>query len=165
VAEHAPRAVSVAARDFIRLPEYFSDALLRDIQVVTVRRIPFPPVATLGLPEFGAMEQMGMTGITFGGVCFVHEAFASESNQFHELIHAVQWRALDPDDYLLTYGACLLQYGYARSPLEVTAYDLQSQFDRGYRIDGVEATVRAQAIRAREAAAELFLRHGVPMGV
>ena len=164
VAEHAPQAVAVATLGFHRLPEYFPDVVLRDVQVVKVRRIPFPPVGVLGLPEFGAMEQMGITGITFGGVCFVHESFASESNQFHELVHAIQWRTLGPDDFLLTYGAGLLQYGYARSPLETIAFDLQSQFDRGQPIDGLDGEVRAHAAKTREGAAALFLQHGVAMG-
>ncbi len=43
----------------------------------------------------------------------------------------VPWERLGVDDFLLAYGAGLMQFGYRNSPLEKMAYFLQSGFDRG----------------------------------
>jgi len=47
------------------------------------------------------------------------------------LVHVIQWERLGVDDFLLAYGAGLMQFGYRDSPLEKMAYSLQYGFDRG----------------------------------
>jgi len=118
----------------------------------------------MGLPEFVAIEQLPAAGITFRNLCFIHAGMASESVHFHELVHAVQWRTIGVNHFMLTYGVGLLQHGYARSPLEVTAYDLQSQFDRRVAVPDIVATIRADAQQAHEAAMEVFRQAGLEMG-
>ena len=164
VAGYSPNATPVAALGFERLPRYFPEAVLRDTKAVTVTRIPFPPITAVGLPELATLEQMAVAGITFNDLCLVHEGLRSESVYFHELVHAVQWTALGVDGFLLTYAAGLLQYGYARSPLETMAFDLQSQFDRGHEMACVVETVRVHALQTHAATADFFRQHGVAMG-
>jgi len=48
-----------------------------------------------------------------------------------ELVHVIQWERLGVDDFLLAYGAGLMQFGYRDSPLEKMAYSLQASFDGG----------------------------------
>jgi hypothetical protein len=94
---------------------------------------------------------------------FLHESLDTESVYFHELVHAVQWHTLGAD-FLLVYGAGLMTYGYANSPLEVMAFDLQCEFDRGAPMHDTGATISAHAWRTRDWAAELFRQYGVAMG-
>lgn len=163
-AMYAANATPIAALGLERTPRYFPAAILEETKAITVSRIPFPPMSAIGVPELAGIEQMAVAGITFDNVCLVHEGLRSESVYFHELVHAVQWRTLGVDDFLLTYGAGLVQYGYARSPLEVMAFDLQSQFDRGQALGLVADTIRDHARQTRAATAELFRQHGVSMG-
>ena len=162
--EHSPKARLMAEAGFRRLTDYFPESVLQETKVVQVPRIPFPPFSAMGLPEFAAIEQLPAAGITFRNVCFIHKELASESVHFHELVHAVQWRTIEVAHFMLTYGVGLLQHGYARSPLEVTAYDLQSQFDRGVPLKDAVETIRAQARQAHESAAEVFRKAGLEMG-
>ncbi len=73
---------------------------------------------------------MPMAGITFRNMYFLTPAFDRESIHCHELVHAIQWRVLGFDDFLLTYAAGVLQHGYADSPLEAEAYQCQARFER-----------------------------------
>ena len=165
VAELAPRSHPIGERGFERLPAYFPEPWLTQTRVVTVQRIPFPPLSRFGLPEFASLEQMAVSGITFDRLCLVHEEQATEGVHFHELVHAVQWVALGPTAFMLTYGVGLIEYGYAQSPLEVAAFDFQSQFDRGQRIVRLVETITARARQAHAEAAALYDRHGLELGV
>jgi hypothetical protein len=164
LAAHASGAVPIAGLGFERLPRCFSAALLSETRSVTVARIPIPPFSAFGLPELASIETMGVSGVTFKNVCFVHASVRSESIHCHELVHAVQWRALGVDQFMLTYAMGLLQHGYAHSPLEAMAYDLQSQFDRGRVLADAEALIRDQALALRDLTADLFRQHGLVMG-
>ena len=164
LAGHASRATSLASLGFERLPRYFPESVLHDTRSVRVARVPIPPLAGFGLPELASIESMGVSGVTFKDLCFVHESVTSESIHFHEVIHAIQWRVLGVDDFVLTYGVGLLQHGYAHSPFEAMAFDLQSQFDRGLPITDAEAQIREQALRLRDGTADLFRQHGLVMG-
>ena len=164
LAEHASRATPLADLGFERLPQYFPASVLRETRSVRVARVPIPPLSGYGLPELALVENMGVSGVTFKDVCFVHESVTSESIPFHETVHAIQWRALGVDGFILTYGLGLLQHGYAHSPLEAMAFDLQSQFDRGLAIGDANAQIREHAIRVRDQTAELFRQHGLEMG-
>jgi hypothetical protein len=165
IAEHESDAVPVASLGFQRLPLYFPDDLLRATRVAAVSRIPFPPLTQMGSRQLGELEQMSFRAITFGDVIFAHKSsLSSESVMFHELVHVLQWNTLGPDDFLITCGLGLAQHGYAKSPFEALAYDLQSEFDRNVQVRDVAATVRANALNTRAWAAEVFRQHGVPMG-
>lgn len=128
---HAAQARSVSTLGFTRLATSFSQELLERTKVVTVPRVPFPPVERFGLPELARVQQMSFAGITFKDTIFLQRGHASESLHFHELVHVVQWGRLGVDRFLLAYGIGLAQFGYEQSPLEQMAYSLQQSFDDG----------------------------------
>jgi hypothetical protein len=49
----------------------------------------------------------------------------------HELIHAIQYRALGIDAFACRYVAEYLSYGYEQMPLESAAMELTARFARG----------------------------------
>lgn len=130
--EHSPNATSVINLSFPRLSTVLPlDLLTRARVVVVTEKVPFPPLSHMGLPEFTEMENMMMAGITFKDTFFVSHLHQTESLHFHELVHVVQWERLGIDNFLLAYGAGLMQFGYQDSPLEKMAYSLQAGFDSG----------------------------------
>ena len=132
LAEYESDAVLVADLSFPRLRSVFPpDLLARAKAVVVTGKVPFPPLSRMGLPEFAHMEDMPAAGITFKDTYFLHHRDESESLHFHELVHIVQWKRLGVDNFLLAYGAGLMQFGYDDSPFEKMAYALQAEFDRG----------------------------------
>ena len=132
LAENKPNAVSVAGLDFPRIGKILpADLLGRARVVVMTGKVPFPPLSRMGLPEFKQMEDMQMTGITYKDTFFVNHHHQTESLHFHELVHVAQWERLGVNNFLLAYGAGLMQFGYRDSPLEKMAYSLQTAFDRG----------------------------------
>lgn len=128
---HADRARSVSTLGFTRLSACFPRELLERAKMVSVERVPFPPVEKFGLPEFAPMQEMAFAGITFKDTFFVQQSNASEALHFHELIHVIQWSRLGVDNFLLAYALGLLSVGYAQSPLEQMAYTLQHSFELG----------------------------------
>ena len=128
---HADRARTVSALGFTRLSACFPRELLDSAKVVSVDRVPFPPVEKFGLPEFAPMQQKASEGITFKDTFFLQQGRASEDLHFHELVHVVQWSRLGVDNFLLSYAFGLLSFGYAQSPLEQMAYTLQRSFELG----------------------------------
>jgi hypothetical protein len=130
IAAHAAKARRVNTLGFSRLGIAYSNELLERTKVVTVDRVPFPPVDQFGLPEFADVQNMQFDGITFKDTFFLRRGCESESLHFHELVHAVQWARLGVDNFLLAYGLGLSQADYANSPLEAMAYALQGLFDR-----------------------------------
>jgi hypothetical protein len=135
----------IEACGFQRLPGYFDAAFLNRIKCVSVERVPVPPVASMGLALFAGFESKRYAGITYGDTYFVDRQYdRSESLHFHELIHAVQWDCLGFDKFLLAYAGGLLRNGYARSPLEVMAYDLQRRFETDPAPYPAEALVREE---------------------
>jgi hypothetical protein len=164
-AEHASQMAPAADAGFLRLPMYFPASVLQETRVVRVKRVPFPPFSKSGdLPELAMLEAMPIAAITFTDVIFVHAEMTTESTLFHELCHAVQAKTLGVNDYFLSYVVGTVQNGYAKNPFEVTAFDMQSQFDRDVPVDDVVGAVAADALRARAWVAEFFRQHGVPMG-
>lgn len=128
---HADRARALSTLGFTRLSVCFPRELLERAKVVSVERVPFPPVDEFGLPELASMQQMSLDGITFKDTFFLQQGRVSEELHFHELVHVVQWARLGVDNFLLAYGLGLLSFGYARSPLEQMAYTLQRSFELG----------------------------------
>jgi hypothetical protein len=129
--DHAPRARTVSTLGFARLSTCFPQDVLQRTKVVTLPRVPFPPVDRFGLPELAPIQQISFAGITFKDTFFVQQGQGSESLHFHEMVHVVQWARLGVDNFLLAYGVGLVQFGYERSPLEQMAYALQETFDAG----------------------------------
>ena len=164
-AEHAAQAIPVIDAGFSRLPQYFPESLLRETRVARVKKVPFPPFSsTAGLPELVNLEQMPIAAITFTDMIFVHVDVATEGTHAHELCHAVQAGTLGLDDYFLSYVIGAMQHGYAKNPFEISAFDLQSLFEREVPVADAAAAIRADALRSRAWAAEFFRQHNVPMG-
>jgi hypothetical protein len=158
-AAHVRESVAVSELGFARLADHFPAAVLERARVVTVAQIPFPPVAEYRLPEFEAMAKTPMAGITFGDMYFVRQD-AGESVHFHELVHVVQWRTLGIPEFLLTYAVGLVKHGYAESPLEAIAFDLQARFERRERPGLVDDRVARHAAATRDRVAAVFRAHG-----
>ncbi|MCJ7545297.1 MAG: hypothetical protein MUP30_00510 [Deltaproteobacteria bacterium] len=131
---HKEQAVPVIKLGYVRLHQIFPKDLLERSQLVVVTtKLPFPPVRSMGLPEFGEMENMSREGITYKNTFFINRSHQTESLCFHELVHVIQWERLGVDNFLLAYGVGLRQSGYLdylNSPLEDMAYSLQADFDR-----------------------------------
>jgi hypothetical protein len=128
---HSANARRVSTLGFNRLASCYPVDLLERARVVSVERTPFPPVSQFGLPEFAQHQGRQFEGITFKNTFFVVRGREFESLHFHELVHVVQWSRLGVDNFLLSYGLGLLQFGYEQSPLEQMAYSLQQLFERG----------------------------------
>lgn len=145
LAEHAGNARSVSDFGFERLPTFFSKNLLRHTKVVTVARVPVPPLSALGMPELADFERGDYAGMTFKDTYFVKESEAQrESLHCHELVHVVQWAHLGVAGFLAAYAAGLAGHGYRNSPLEVMAYDLQADFDHNKPLANVESLIRSK---------------------
>ena len=141
--EARPVAALIETCGFRRLPDYFEAAFLGRVRCVAVERVPVPPLASMGLRLFAGFESKHYAGITYGDTYFVDRRYdLSESLHFHELIHAVQWDCLGFDRFLLAYAGGLLRNGYARSPLEIMAYDHQRRFETDTAPYPAEALVR-----------------------
>jgi len=125
-------AVPVIKLAFPRLSKVYPPELLNRAKVVVVTgKVPFPQLSLMGLSEFLQIENMHMDGVTYKDTFFISHLHQTESLHFHELVHIVQWERLGVDNFLLAYGAGLMQFGYEDSPLEEMAYSLQTSFDRG----------------------------------
>jgi len=129
--DYADTATPVSECPFLALRGHYPKELLTQSRVVLVPKVPFPPLSRIGLSEFQAMETMMLDGVTYKTTFFVRDGRQSASLYFHELVHVTQWARLGAHDFLLAYGAGLVQYGYEKSPLEEMAYRLQSGFDQG----------------------------------
>jgi hypothetical protein len=131
IAEHEPSGRVVAAKGFKRLSLYFSQDLLNTTTVVTISRVPIPPLSSMGLNRFGDFERGDFDGVTYLNTYFVKRTKAADEElHFHELIHVVQWRLLGPERFLKLYADGLERYGYRDSPLERMAYTAQGEFTR-----------------------------------
>jgi hypothetical protein len=133
LARHRSGAVPVASLPFAHLGRYYLPRTLESSHVVLVDRVPTPPLTALGMPGFSDFENMDASGITYRNTFFVERSVANdESLHFHELVHIVQWRMLGSRNFLLAYATGLTTpEGYASNPLEVIAYGLQEEFERG----------------------------------
>jgi len=127
---HGANATPLISLPFPRLNRVLPPELLARAKVVLVNgKVPFPPLSSMGLPEFSQMEKMPLAGITYKDTFFVSHPHQTESLHFHELVHVVQWDRLGVDNFLLAYGIGLMQFGYQDCPLEKMAYSLQARFD------------------------------------
>lgn len=157
--ENKPYGVSVASLAFPRLGKVFSEDLLGKAKVVVVNgKLPFPPLTRMGLPEFKQMEGMQMEGITYKDTFFINHLHQTESLHFHELVHVVQWERLGVNDFLLAYGAGLIQFDYRDSPLEKMAYDLQAAFDHSVLPENTVQLIQQRTDAIWSGVAPLFSR-------
>lgn len=141
----ASEACTVVSLEFPRLRHYFSDGLLAATKVVSVDRVPVPPLAALGLNQFSEFVNGNYDGITYLDTFFVkHYRAADERLYFHELIHVVQWRLLGPERFLAAYAAGLEVHGYRNSPLEMMAFIAEEGFSHNAQIFDAEKWVEAQ---------------------
>jgi hypothetical protein len=132
LASTASSARPVSMLGFTRLSQCYPKDLLERSKVVSVDRVPYPPVDKFGLPEFASIQQMEFAGITFKDTFFIQRGRESdELLHFHELVHVVQWARMGVSNFLLAYGLGMFQYGYENSPLEAMAYGLQHGFEAG----------------------------------
>jgi hypothetical protein len=142
LSSHRAMERPVASYVFPRLATYFSTQLLASSRVVEVPRVPIPPLAALGLPDFAEFENGDYGGITYLNTYFIQASLAtSESLHFHELVHVVQWQCLGVEHFLAAY-AIGLAGGYRANPLEVMAYDLQARFDQNAAPFDAETLIR-----------------------
>ena len=145
LAAHKSQARPVASFGFVRLPQYFSQALLELTAVVSVDKVPVPPLSALGLTQFAAFEQGNYDGVTYLDTFFVkHHRATDERLFFHELIHVVQWRLLGPERFVASYAVGLEALGYRDSPLEIMAYDAEEKFVRSSQPYDAEKLVAEQ---------------------
>ena len=107
-------------------------------------RVPNPPfyadlekLGFTGLPNFAHMP-----AITFDDVVVFHEPLTPQLI-FHELVHVVQYRLLGVKEFARLYVRGYLQGGYAGTPLEICAYELDGRFIMGSLGFSVETEVRA----------------------
>lgn len=145
LARYKRQARVVADLGFERLALYFSPELLRRAKVIYVGSVPRIPLAAMGLPQFAEFETMPCAGITYLDTFFSQEEVRrDEAHHFHELVHVVQWEVLGPKFFLMLYAEGLERFGYRENPLEVMAYSLEEEFERGLGVFEVEARVREE---------------------
>jgi len=139
---HKTLARPVTAKNFRRLPLYFSKAQIEAAKFVVVNRVPVPPLSSMGLSRFNEFERGDYDGVTYLDTYFLKRAGADdESLHFHEMIHVVQWRLLDAEFFVAMYAGGLEKFGYRNSPLEKMAYDAQELFSRSGPIFDAEKLV------------------------
>ena len=155
--ENKNRAVPVIDLDFPRINKVFPlELLCRAKAVVVSGKMPFPPLSRFGLTEFALLEKMPIAGITYKDTFFVSHFHQTESLYFHELIHIVQWDRLGVNDFLLAYGAGLIQFGYENSPFEKMAYSLQVSFDKDALPDNIVELIQDRTDAIWKGIASLF---------
>jgi hypothetical protein len=163
-AQHYPQSRAAGESGFSRLGALLPEGVLRAARFAVVETVPFPPVASYGLPEFQAMAAMPMAGITFRDMYFVHPSYATEGVHLHELIHVVQWRTLGVRPFLLTYALGIIQHGYEGSPLEAIAFAYQARFEQSLPIADVLEAVTQHAEQTRAEAAAVYAAGGINIG-
>jgi hypothetical protein len=133
-----------SATDLTRIRAVQAGASAESDKLAWVGRVPNPPfysdleaLGFTGLPDFSTMP-----AITFDDVVVFHEALTPQLI-FHELVHVVQYRLLGVDEFARLYVRGYLQGGYAGTPLEICAYELDGRFIMGSVGFDVEAEVRA----------------------
>ena len=89
---HQRLARPITAKNFQRLPLYFSGAQIKTAKFVVVERVPVPPLSSIGLSHFSEFERGDYGGgITYLNTYFLKSAGADdESLHFHEMVHVVQ---------------------------------------------------------------------------
>lgn len=146
--KHKLYARPVANLNFSNLPLYYSERILNSAKIVTVDKIPIPPLSEMGLGELENLknfENGNYAGVTYIDTYFLlRDCMTNELLHFHELIHIIQWEHLGIDKFLLTYGVGILQHGYINSPLEVMARKYEKLFNQKTSSYDIENSVRKE---------------------
>lgn len=140
---YASYAIPISDYNFQEIPKYFSQNTLTSVKVVTLEKVPMPPLTQMGLSQLGDFEKGNYLGVTYLDTYFLVEQEAhKESLHFHELCHVVQWDCLGIDRFLMLYALGLLQYGYRNSSLETMAYEYQAIFEKKGTPFNIEKQIR-----------------------
>ena len=149
---HRPSGIPIPEPHLAGLLPFFRPETIERVRVTSVRTIENPGFfATLGSTP---MDLRRSAGITYGDTVLISEAHAawppSLSLLFHEMVHVVQFALLGVPRFSQEYVLGWAQNGrdYFRIPLEVQAYDLQREFDRGTLPEGpIESMVATTLTR------------------
>lgn len=143
-AHYSGRAVPLAFSEI--WSRFFASVDLQRIRIVQPgqERVPNPPfyadlemLGFSGLPNFTTMA-----AITFDDVVVFHDPLTPQLI-FHEMVHVVQYRLLGIDEFARLYVRGYLHGGYAGTPLEVCAYQLDGRFIMGSVGFDVESEVKS----------------------
>lgn len=164
--ENSSNAVYASSLDFSRIKELFSSDLLNEVRVVFVDgTLPYPPLVEMGLdfPLVIEREQRRKTifarGVTLKNMIFIGEKHReSEDLLFHELVHAVQWKKLRVDRFLLAYGKDLIEAGYKAIFMEEMAYALQNKFKEGTLQNNFIEDIEQNAVEGSEPIVKMIQR-------
>jgi hypothetical protein len=128
---HARSAMAASKLEFVRIPQCFPGEFLKIVKVVEIDEVPRPPLDRFGIPELSRSFPAG-PGLTLSDTYFIARPMRSDEGlHFHELVHVAQWQRLGMDRFLLAYAVGLMEFGYRQNPLEITAYKLQAEFEKG----------------------------------
>ncbi len=145
-AQAAPLTFSEVWLDFFPAEDLQRVRVLQPGQV----RVPNPPFYT-------ELEKMGFTGlpnfttmpaITFDDVVVFHHPLTPQLI-FHEMVHVLQYRLLGINEFARLYVQGYLNAGYAGTPLEICAYELDSKFSKGTGAFQVQDEVQAWITEGR----------------
>ena len=139
------QAIEVSSIKSSRIQKALPMEILNRARVVIVDgKVPVPPLSSkMGLTGLAELESRSLDGITYKDTFFINSHhILTEGLYFHELVHVVQWDQLGVDNFLLAYGAGILQKGYRNCPLEEMAYSLRDEFDDDSLHDNLEDFIR-----------------------
>jgi hypothetical protein len=163
IAAHVPLS-RIAESRLERLQSVCSNDLLMSVRLVVVEHVPQPPLERWGF-DAGSLPR-DAAGITLNQMIFVRRGLErDESLVFHELVHALQWRALGVNRFLALYGMLMLECGYRESALETMAYDLQADFEARAPLPEVEQVVRRRTQELFAALQRRSVLHRLVFGV
>jgi len=130
------KAVPLTPKQRNLMQPFFPISLLGSVRLITLRtdRIENPPfysqLRTMGLAPELLPDFADMGAITLVDVIVSHGSL-SNPTLFHELVHVVQYAKLGLDRFAAMYVRGFLRGGaYERIPLEINAYELDSEFTR-----------------------------------
>lgn len=111
---------------------FYSTEFLSNAYFVVVDSIPkpdFPELQDIGINDFLAIVPRG---ITYKNTYYLIPSAANNLRvHFHELVHVAQWQHLGAPTFIQRYMAEIQRVGYADSPFEKCAYELDTHYSNG----------------------------------
>jgi len=156
----------IASLGIPRLPHYFSQRTLDETRIVFCDPVPQPPIDQWRLSGADEFQSVVAFGATYLDTIFINKQEADNHAMiFHELVHAVQWRTLGTNRFLIIYGFDLLAFDYIRSPLEQMAFTMQARYDADEPFDAESQIAEqcdqiANAFRSRSLSHRIVYRLG-----
>lgn len=139
---HAPQRQS-CSRFEEPFSGFYSPGFLNSAYFVVVDQIPKPDLPGLRAAGLGDFIDMDVAGITYDDTYYVQRSVANELRlHFHELVHVVQWRQLQPLGFITRYLDEIQAHGYNDAPLEKMAYRLDGHYQANGKSLDVEDYVR-----------------------